>query len=76
MLGKNQVSYSEVFDPDIRCAIYSRIFKVGQTARDEILLINTGQMLSIPFVLFGVYLVFSALRKSDSKKTPEKEPLV
>ena len=74
MLGKTRSRIWEFFDPDIWGAIY-RIFKVGQTARDEILLINTGQML-IYLVLFGVYLVFSALRKSDSKKTPEKEPLV
>lgn len=32
--------------------------KMGQTARDESLLLNTGQMLSIPFIFLGVYLLF------------------
>ena len=51
-------------------------FKVGQTARDEILFINTGQMLSIPFVLFGIYLIYSAIRKNNSKNIIKNEPLV
>ena len=36
--------------------------KVGQTARDFVLPINTGQMLSIPFVLAGMYLIWNASR--------------
>ena len=35
--------------------------KLGQTARDFQLPINTGQMLSIPLVLAGIYLVYKAL---------------
>jgi prolipoprotein diacylglyceryltransferase len=36
-------------------------FKVGQTARDNFMFINTGQMLSIPFVLIGAYLIYRAV---------------
>lgn len=38
--------------------------KVGQTQRDEILAINTGQMLSIPFILLGVFFLVRGLRQS------------
>lgn len=31
--------------------------KTGQTARDEYMLLNTGQLLSIPFILIGIYLI-------------------
>ena len=41
-------------------------FKVGQTARDEVLLINTGQMLSIPFVMIGAYLIYRAVYSNNS----------
>jgi prolipoprotein diacylglyceryl transferase len=37
--------------------------KEGQTARDYTNALNTGQMLSIPFFLVGVWLVIRALRK-------------
>lgn len=43
--------------------------KLGQTARDEVLLLNTGQILSIPFVLAGVYLLFRASRNRDQVKS-------
>lgn len=36
--------------------------KIGQTARDFVLPINTGQLLSIPFVLAGIYLIWNASR--------------
>jgi phosphatidylglycerol---prolipoprotein diacylglyceryl transferase len=36
--------------------------KEGQTARDFENVINTGQMLSIPFVLFGIYLIVRAAK--------------
>jgi prolipoprotein diacylglyceryl transferase len=39
--------------------------KLGQTARDEYLFLNTGQMLSIPFVLTGIYLVWKGLSKKE-----------
>jgi len=51
-------------------------FKVGQTARDEVLFINTGQMLSIPFVLIGVYLIYKAFSKKDEEGDKIIEPLV
>lgn len=46
---------------------FIEFIKVGQTQRDEILLLNTGQLLSIPFVLIGIYLLL--------RKIPEKEML-
>lgn len=39
--------------------------KVGQTDRDDSWALNTGQLLSIPFILIGLYLTF--------RKVPEKE---
>lgn len=38
--------------------------KLGQTHRDDIYAINTGQMLSIPFVLAGIYILYSGLKKT------------
>jgi prolipoprotein diacylglyceryltransferase len=37
--------------------------KMGQTARDEYLFLNTGQLLSIPLVLAGIYLLWKGLSK-------------
>jgi len=37
--------------------------KLGQAARDSDLVINTGQWLSIPFVIAGVVILFRALKK-------------
>lgn len=42
-------------------------FKVGQTARDEILFLNTGQFLSIPFIIVGIVLIL----RSISNKTKD-----
>jgi prolipoprotein diacylglyceryltransferase len=39
--------------------------KLGQTARDSVYAINTGQMLSIPFVLVGIYLIFRAVQNKS-----------
>ena len=39
--------------------------KLGQTARDEYLFLNTGQLLSVPFVLAGIFLVWKGLTKKD-----------
>ena len=39
--------------------------KLGQTERDATMFINTGQMLSIPFVLIGLYLFFRSLNKKE-----------
>lgn len=41
--------------------------KLGQTARDEVWTINTGQLLSIPFVLTGIVLIYLALKKSKQE---------
>lgn len=51
-------------------------FKVGQTARDDTFFINTGQMLSIPFVLFGIYLIYRALTLGNTENNQEKENTV
>lgn len=37
--------------------------KVGQTERDYVDVLSTGQMLSIPFVLAGLFFIFNAIRK-------------
>lgn len=37
--------------------------KLGQTSRDDVWAINTGQMLSIPFVLAGIYILVKAFKK-------------
>ncbi len=40
--------------------------KLGQTERDDLWAINTGQLLSIPFILAGVYIIWKALKKKPS----------
>ncbi len=37
--------------------------KLGQTARDNELFLNTGQILSIPFIIAGVVILYKALKK-------------
>lgn len=39
--------------------------KLGQTTRDFNLPLNTGQLLSIPLVLAGMYLIWNGLRKKE-----------
>lgn len=41
---------------------FVEFIKLGQTARDSVYSINTGQMLSIPFVLLGCFIVWKVLR--------------
>lgn len=38
--------------------------KLGQTERDNTLFLNTGQLLSIPFVLAGIYILWNSIKKS------------
>jgi phosphatidylglycerol:prolipoprotein diacylglycerol transferase len=45
---------------------FVEFFKLGQTARDEYLPINTGQLLSIPLILAGIYLLWRGLSKKES----------
>jgi prolipoprotein diacylglyceryl transferase len=45
--------------------IICECFKLGQTARDYTLLLNTGQLLSIPLVIAGIYLVYNASKKAQ-----------
>ena len=42
--------------------IICEFFKLGQTARDYTLPLNTGQLLSIPLVIAGIYLVMKATK--------------
>lgn len=44
--------------------IICEFFKLGQTARDYSLPLNTGQLLSIPLVIAGIYLVMKAAKKT------------
>lgn len=44
---------------------FIEFIKLGQTARDYEWPINTGQMLSIPFVLAGVFILWQALKKGE-----------
>jgi prolipoprotein diacylglyceryltransferase len=37
--------------------------KLGQTARDEYLFLNTGQLLSIPLIIAGVVLLYRGLKR-------------
>lgn len=41
--------------------------KVGQTARDEVFALNTGQMLSIPLILVGIVILYFSLKKEPLK---------
>lgn len=43
--------------------------KIGQTARDEVYAINTGQMLSVPFIILGIYVLYNALKKPKLTET-------
>ena len=45
--------------------IICECFKLGQTARDYTLPLNTGQLLSIPLVIAGIYLVYNASKKAQ-----------
>lgn len=47
--------------------IICEFFKLGQTARDYTLPLNTGQLLSIPLVLAGIYLIYNALKKQANE---------
>jgi prolipoprotein diacylglyceryltransferase len=40
--------------------------KEGQTARDFELLINTGQMLSIPFIIAGIILIYRSQKNQET----------
>jgi prolipoprotein diacylglyceryl transferase len=41
--------------------------KLGQTARDDVWFLNTGQLLSIPLVIWGIALIFRALKLSKNE---------
>lgn len=45
--------------------------KLGQTERDDTLFLNTGQLLSIPFILIGIYFLWKAVKNQteDLKKS-------
>ena len=45
--------------------------KLGQTDRDDVLAINTGQILSIPLVLMGIYFLWKGLKSVRSTDNVE-----
>ncbi len=55
--------------------------KVGQTARDDVWMFNTGQVLSIPFIMIGIYLLVRKVGPKEMERfqevpiieTPEKK---
>jgi prolipoprotein diacylglyceryl transferase len=47
--------------------IICEFFKLGQTARDFTYALNTGQMLSIPLVIAGIYLMAKASKKATNE---------
>lgn len=47
--------------------IICEFFKLGQTARDYTLPLNTGQLLSIPLVIAGIYLIYNAFKKQANE---------
>ena len=44
---------------------FVEFIKIGQAARDTDSVLNTGQMLSVPFVLAGIYILWNALREKS-----------
>ena len=49
--------------------IICEFFKLGQTARDYSLPLNTGQLLSIPLVIAGIYLLYHTTKKDTNAST-------
>ncbi len=49
--------------------IICEFFKLGQTARDYSLPLNTGQLLSIPLVIAGIYLLYHSTKKDTNAST-------
>ena len=50
---------------------FVEFIKMGQTGRDELWLLNTGQMLSIPFILLGLVIL---LKRPKQKDIETKQP--
>lgn len=46
---------------------FIEFIKLGQTDRDAELAINTGQILSIPFVIAGIFILMKALKKDRTE---------
>lgn len=44
--------------------------KIGQTERDDVWLLNTGQLLSIPLILAGVVILVMGLRRKEELPVP------
>jgi prolipoprotein diacylglyceryltransferase len=43
-------------------------FKENQEAFEDDMLINMGQLLSVPFILAGIYLVFRKIKETPTAK--------
>lgn len=46
--------------------------KIGQTERDDVWALNTGQLLSIPLILAGVVILWTGLRRKEELPVPEE----
>ncbi len=46
--------------------------KIGQTERDDVWALNTGQLLSIPLILAGVVILIMGLRRKEELPVPEE----
>ena len=43
--------------------------KVGQTERDNFMALNTGQMLSIPFIIAGFVILYLGIKSKPKEET-------
>jgi prolipoprotein diacylglyceryltransferase len=43
--------------------------KVGQTERDNVMALNTGQMLSIPFIIAGFVILYLGIKSKPKEET-------
>lgn len=50
--------------------------KIGQTERDDVWALNTGQLLSIPLILAGVVILIMGLRRKEELVLPEASETV
>lgn len=50
---------------------FVEFFKIGQASRDVDLAINTGQILSIPFVLAGIYILWRSIKSGKTENVSQ-----
>ena len=49
--------------------------KVGQTERDNFMALNTGQMLSIPFIIAGIVILYLGIKSKPKEETTLSESI-